>query len=136
MWNRLFQPIDVIGRGLGVAWQRDAVIRNNIANIETPNFKATSLEFETLLHRALTQDGGFDVAVTHVGHRRFNEIDIDSVTPRLVQQRHLSMRLDGNNVDIESENVRMAQNTLFYNTLVEKLNGEINRLRTAISEGR
>jgi flagellar basal-body rod protein FlgB len=44
--------------------------------------------------------------------------------------------MDGNNVDIESENVKMAQNSLYYNTLMEKLNSELRRLRTAISEGR
>jgi len=46
------------------------------------------------------------------------------------------MRMDENNVDIEAENVKLAQNSLYYNTLIEKMNSEIRRLRTAITEGR
>jgi flagellar basal-body rod protein FlgB len=111
------------------------VIRNNIANIETPGFKASELQFESLLADAL-QGRGFKGTKTHPGHRDIGAIEWDQVRPRLVQQRGLSMRMDGNNVDIESENVRMAQNSLYYNTLTEKLNSEIRRLRMAISEGR
>jgi len=135
MWDRMFQPIDMIGRGLEASWMRNAVIRNNIANIETPNFKASTLEFESVLAGAVTE-AGFVGTRTHAGHRSLGSGSLEMVTPRIVQQRGLSMRMDGNNVDIESENVRLAENSLFYNTLVEKLNGEIRRLRMAISEGR
>ena len=59
-----------------------------------------------------------------------------TVEPRLVKQRDLSMRIDGNNVDIEAENVKLAQNSIYYNTLLEKMNSELRRLRLAITEGR
>ena len=135
MWDRMFQPLDVIGKGLEASWMRNAVIRNNIANVETPNFKASQLEFESIFARAFSE-AGFVGTRTHDGHRNFGSGHFDSIRPRITQQRGLSMRMDGNNVDIESENVRLAENSLFYNTLVEKLNGEIRRLRMAISEGR
>lgn len=131
----MFKPMDVMQRSLSASWMRNAVIRNNIANIETPNFKASEVEFESILARALTE-GGFTGAVTHMGHREFGTGNINTVRPRVYQQRGLSMRMDGNNVDIESENVKLAQNSLFYNTVMEKLNSEIRRLRLAISEGR
>jgi flagellar basal-body rod protein FlgB len=127
--------MDVVQKGLSASWMRNAVIRNNIANIETPGFKSSVLEFETHFARAL-DEGGFKSARTHVGHREFGSGNLNTMRPIIRQSRDLSMRLDGNNVDIESENVRLAQNTIFYNTLVEKLNGEIRRLRMAISEGR
>ena len=135
MWNRLFKPMDVMQKGLSAAWTRNAVIRNNIANVETPNFKASYVEFESLLARSL-QEGGFVGARTHRGHRDIGVGNFDNIQPMIRQSRELSMRFDGNNVDIESENVRLAQNSLFYNTLMEKLNSEIRRLRMAISEGR
>ena len=135
MWNKLFKPMDVMQRGLSASWTRNAVIRNNIANVETPNFKASYVEFESLLARSL-QEGGFTGARTHAGHRDIGTPTIDNIKPMIRQSRDLSMRFDGNNVDIESENVRLAQNSLFYNTLMEKLNSEIRRLRMAISEGR
>ena len=135
MWNNIFKPMDVLQKGLSASWMRNAVIRNNIANIETPNFKASYVEFETLFARAL-EEGGFTGTRTHIAHRPLGKGDIDSIQPMIRQNRELSMRMDGNNVDIESENVRLAQNSIFYNTLVEKLNSEIRRLRLAITEGR
>jgi len=135
MWNRLFKPMDVMQRGLSASWTRNAVIRNNIANVETPNFKASYVEFESLLARSL-EEGGFVGARTHVAHREIGKTDFMNVRPLLRQSRELSMRMDGNNVDIESENVRLAQNSLQYNTIMEKLNSEIRRLRMAIAEGR
>jgi len=135
MWNKMFKPMDLMQKGLSASWTRNAVIRNNIANIETPGFKASYVEFESLLARSL-EEGGFTGTRTHSGHRVIGTGDVSTVRPMLRQSRELSMRADGNNVDIESENVRMAQNSLHFNALTEKLNSEIRRLRMAISEGR
>lgn len=138
MWNNLFKPMDTLQRGLSASWLRNAVIRNNIANVETPNFKASDVHFESLLRNSLLE-GGFEGYRTHEKHvpiGRAARERFEDVVPRITENRELSMRMDGNNVDIESENVKMAQNQLYYNTLMEKLNGEVRRLRMAISEGR
>jgi len=135
MWNNIFKPMDVLQKGMAASWMRNAVIRNNIANIETPNFKASEVEFETTFARAV-QGKGFTGTRTHVNHREIGIGNLNSISPRIYQQQGLSMRMDGNNVDIESENVRLAQNSLQYNALMEKLNSEIRRLRLAITEGR
>ena len=135
MFNDLFRSMDVLQSGLSASWARNAVIRNNIANIETPGFKASDVEFETLLAQTL-QGSGFTAAKTHAGHRDFGSGNLANLRPRIVPREGLSMRMDGNNVDIEAENVKLAQNSLYYNTLIEKVNGEIRRLKLAISEGR
>ena len=135
MWEKMFRPINMMQKGLSAAWTRNAVIRNNIANIETPGFKASLVEFESIFAKSL-QGRGFTGTRTHEGHRELGRSSIDNIRPMVYQSRELSMRADGNNVDIESENVRLARNSIYYNTLMEKLNGEIRRLRMAISEGR
>jgi len=135
MWNNLFRPVDLLQKGLSASWTRNAVIRNNIANVETPNFKSSDVEFETLMARAI-QGTGFVGARTHPGHREIGAESLASVNARIVQRSGTTMRMDGNNVDIEAENVKLAQNSLYYNTLVEKMNSELRRLRSAISEGR
>ena len=154
MFDNMFKSTDLLQTGLSAAWTRNAVIRHNIANFETPNYKAYDLEFESLLAKAICEDSarfggaathewhisknGFTGAKTHEGHRDIGTgvRDPQSVEPMLVKQRDLSMRLDGNNVDIEAENVKLAQNSLYYNTLMEKMNSELRRLRMAITEGR
>ena len=135
MWDKIFKPMDLVQRGLSASWSRNAVIRNNIANVETPNFKASDLEFESLLANAL-KGSGFVGTKTHPRHIDIGVTDVNSIRPRLVERKNLSMRMDGNNVDIEDENVKLAQNSLYYNTLLEKLNSEIRRLRMAITEGK
>ena len=135
MWNKMFQSMDVMQKGLSASWKRNAIIRNNIANVETPGFKASYLEFESLFKRAV-EESGFVGTRTHPKHIEIGTSSLDNLRPMILQSRDLSMRKDGNNVDIESENVRLAQNSIFYNTLMEKLNSEIRRLRLAISEGR
>ena len=138
MWNKMFRPMDVLQRGLSAAWTRNAVIRNNIANVETPGFKASYVEFESHFKRAAEESSSIRAARTHPDHIEFTTYagNLMEISPIIRQSRELSMRKDGNNVDIESENVRLAQNSLFYNTLVEKMNSELRRLRMAISEGR
>ena len=136
MWDNMFKPVDLLQQGLSAAWMRNAVIRNNIANVETPGFKASDVEFETLM--ALAAEGtGFKGAKTHPRHIDIGGAgDMTSVDAQIVERTGLSMRMDGNNVDIEDENVKLAQNSMYYNTLLEKMNSEIRRLRMAINEGR
>ena len=135
MWNNLFKPVDLLQRGISASWTRNAVIRHNIANVETPNFKASDVEFEALMQRAI-QGGGFTGTRTHPGHREIGTGSLSSVQPQVIKRDGLSMRADGNNVDIESENVKLAQNSIYFNALVEKMNSELRRLRMAITEGR
>ena len=135
MWDNIFKPMDLLQKGLSASWMRNAVIRNNIANVETPNFKSSDVEFETHMARAI-QGTGFVGTRTHPGHREIGGGDLASVNAYIVQRGGTSMRMDGNNVDIEAENVKLAQNSLYYNTLIEKMNSELRRLRMAITEGR
>ena len=135
MWDNLYKPVDLLQKGLSAAWTRNAVIRNNIANVETPGFKASDVEFERIMARAI-ESSGFKAARTHERHIDFTSSDISSVHARVVKRRDTSMRMDENNVDIEAENVKLAQNSLYYNTLLEKMNSELRRLKLAISEGR
>ena len=137
MFNNLFKPIDIFHRGLSASWTRNAVIRNNLANIETPNFKASGVAFESILKRSLTETGGFKPTLTHVNHRDWSGcIDFENVRPMIYRRNDLSMRADNNNVDIDAENVRLVQNSIYYNMITEKLNSEIRRMKMAISEGR
>jgi len=160
MFDNLFKPADMLQKGLSAAWTRDSVIRNNIANVETPGFKASDVEFESLLAAAVAKDettGGFQGAVTnkwHIDEQGFRsaktnekhidfgsgansgKVDLTSIEPQVFKREDLSMRMDENNVDIEDENVKLAQNSLYYNTLMEKMNSDLRRLRMAINEGR
>ena len=135
MWEKLFNSADFLQQGLQASWLRDSVIRNNIANVETPGFKASNVEFESILAKSL-ENGGFQGKQTRDKHINIGGTNFSDVSPVIHQDKSLSMRMDGNNVDIEAENVKLAQNTIQYNTVMTKLNSELARLKMAISEGR
>lgn len=134
MWEKLFASTDLLQKGMQAAWLRNAVIRNNIANAETPGFKSSDVEFESLFKSAL-EGNGFKGKMTRDKHIQIGNSSIDSISPEVVLNDDTSMRMDGNNVDIESENVKLAQNSIQYNALLYKLNSELSRIRLAVSEG-
>jgi len=138
MWSKLFAGVDLLGKGLQISWTRNAVIRNNIANAETPGFKSSDVEFERIFITSLVnaQDAsGFKPKMTRSRHRDFSWPPLD-ISPRIVKNNDTSMLFNENNVDIEAENVKLAQNSLYYNTLLSKINGELGRIKMAVREGK
>lgn len=136
--NKLFGGVDLLQKGLDAAWLRNEVITNNIANAETPNYKGSSVQFETLFKSALEEsDHTFQTKRTRDKHISFSgDLAAESVSPVVVQNSDTTMRMDGNNVDIEAENVELARNSIYFYTLTEQINSEFTRLSMAINEGK
>jgi flagellar basal-body rod protein FlgB len=118
-----------LGKALDATWMRNNVIQNNIANIDTPNFKASKVEFETLLSDAISGDKT-DMKKTRTKH--FGTKSVSEVTPIVTQDVESDIRMDGNNVDMNTEQAELAQNTLEYYTLLQKLSKDISRLKYVI----
>jgi len=138
MWDKLFASVNLMEQGLQASWMRNAVLRNNIANAETPGFKSSDVDFESVFANSLlgtTSGDSFQPKLTRDKHIDFSWNPVN-LTPRVVKNPDTSMLFNENNVDIEAENVKLAQNSLYYNTLVTKLNGELTRLKLAVREGK
>ncbi len=122
-----FDYINVLDKAADASWLRNTAISNNIANATTPNYKRQDVAFESELKKAL-------------GYNRFQSMDskVDNVkTSRLNAQLYtdygdFSYRLDGNNVDIENENVMLAENQLKYQGLLTSINQEFTNLQTVM----
>ncbi|MDR2420996.1 MAG: flagellar basal body rod protein FlgB [Oscillospiraceae bacterium] len=143
MWSKLWDPVDTLQKGLSAAWLRDSVIRSNIANAETPGYKGSDVQFESLIAEAVENASAAPSLRGRVTHERHIAIggdaeafDMDAIEPRVVVNDATSARMDGNNVDIESENVKLVQNSLYYSTLLAKLNSELTRIKMAVNEGK
>ncbi|MCX7715742.1 MAG: flagellar basal body rod protein FlgB [Clostridia bacterium] len=127
----MVNAVGYLKKALDASWMRNNVITNNIANVDTQNFQASEVEFESFLKDAMDKNS--------VSMRTTNSKHISSPGDRLepvVTQENSSLRMDGNNVDIEKEQTNLAQNALYYNTLIQKLGEEYSRIRFAISEGK
>jgi len=115
---------------------RQHAIANNIANVDTPNYKAQRVYFETHLQRALRDEGrsGLTLSVTHAGHLTGNtSSEAPSVT---VDSRPNTLRNDGNNVDIDLEMTDLAETALRFQALSQITGLRLARLKTLIRDSR
>ncbi len=135
MLEDIFRDTKYLEKGLDASWTRHQVILNNIANADTPGFKTSHVEFEDAFKQALEQ-GDFAARKTRKGHMNIGSPSVDDVPVQIVQDSNTTMRMDGNNVDIDHEMTELAKNNIYYDTLVQKLTSEYNRLRLAITEGK
>lgn len=147
MYDNLFSSVDLINKGLQMNWLRNEVISHNIANVDTVGYKAAEVEFEHIFSDALgtMPDGELSVtdemhitgrssrlAVSNPRHITRSASNIDGVTPAIVAD-DVSIRYDESSVDIEHEMVELAKNSVEYYTLVNKVNSEFSKMRTAIN---
>lgn len=130
----IFNHANYLKKSLDAAWLRNNVIANNIANIDTPNFKASTVEFESILKEKMNKSYT-RLKVTNDKHISLDN-SIDKIQPVIKQDLNSTIRMDGNNVSIENEQANLAKNAIYYNTLIQKLNKEYDRLRLSITEGK
>lgn len=136
MFEKLTSHLNLREKALDAAWIRNEVIAQNIANADTPGYKRSSVAFENYLDGAL-DSRGFKGNTTDSRHIQLGRSNADRAKIKVSKEyEDLSTRLDGNNVDIESEMASMAENDIRYNTLVQSISGAYQRLRSVIGEGR
>ena len=122
-------------RAMTAASIRQEVIADNIANVNTPNFKKSTVEFEDLLARELygeEPDGKLKLVRTHDNHLPLETLPFHA-EPQIVQDNSTTMRVDKNNVDIDIEMATLAKNQLYYNAVVTKFSNYVSALKNAIT---
>jgi flagellar basal-body rod protein FlgB len=125
--TNVFDYINVLNRAADAAWQRNEAISNNIANVDTPGYKRQDVAFESVLQKALGNNRyeSMDEKVSNINLSRLRG-------RAYVDYANYSYRLDGNNVDIENENVMLAENQLKYQGLISSINQEFTNLQTVM----
>lgn len=137
MSNRI-DATEVLSRSLDALATRQKVTANNVANVDTPNFKASEVRFENVLRRALEGNDGGNVllARTSAGHMLPGGASSLSLQPEVVELSSTTLRNDGNNVDIEREMATLATTTLEFNALAEVLSRRFSMHRMIATDGR
>ena len=108
------------------------VLARNLANADTPGFKARDMDFSVELGRL--ENGSSRLTTTHERHMstsRSSSAD-DQLKYRIPHQP----AQDGNTVETDLEQARFAENAVAYQATILFLNGKISTLRTAITGGR
>ena len=127
---------DYLSRGMSAANLRQEVISNNIANVNTPHFKRSAVNFEDLLAKELHLDDDgrrLDIVRTHDRHL---PIPIHGKVNAVVEEdQTTTMRVDDNNVDIDIEMATLSKNQLYYNAMATQLGGFMTRMKNVITSG-
>ncbi len=136
MIQNLFSKSSILEKSLNATWARNDVISQNLANVDTPEYKRKDIAFEEFLNNSIDRNR-LQGNLTDKRHIPINNRDIEKLEPTLVEDSsETSMRIDGNNVDIDSEMANLAKNQIKYNALVQMLNSSYSKIKSVISEGR
>ncbi len=130
-------PLAVLQKSLDALSVQNQVIANNMANIDTPNFKRSVVSFQDKLRAALNINEPSPLWRTHPMHFPiFQDLSLDNFKPDVRTVTETIGRNDGNNVDLEMESGILAQSNLLYNSLADVTSRYMANLRHSITEGR
>lgn len=126
--------------------QRQQTIASNIANVDTPNYRARDVKFEEMLAAQLAGPQPREIAKTlrlglattnerHIAVKPIASAPVDA-TPVTTTSLDGSLRNDGNTVDIEREMSKLAETQILYTALGQITSTKLDGLRSAINEGR
>lgn len=111
-----------------VSNKRAELISTNIANVNTNNYKAKRVQFESELQKAI---GKNQFALTTTNERHIG--NLASLEPKVIETNATSLKDNGNNVDLEVEMLDQATNGLYYNAMTAQLNGRYRMLNQILS---
>ncbi len=122
--------VNVLQKGLEASSMRQKVLSNNIANIDTPYFKRSDVDFQAVLGAAIGKDiGALTMKLTSPRH-------IPGVAEGdgsgIVTDQTTTLRNDGNNVDVDREMTNVAENGLYYNSLTRTISSQLRFLRMVL----
>ncbi len=125
--TNVFDYINVLDKAADASWLRNDAISNNIANVSTPGYKRQEVAFEVELQKALGKNRYVSM------DEKVADIKTSQLKPRTyTDYANYSYRLDGNNVDIENENVMLAENQLKYQGLLSSITQEFTNLQSVM----
>lgn len=117
-----FNYINVLEKACDASWTRHSVLSNNIANVDTPGYKRKDVQFEEYLRSEIGYTNSLDHEVANA--------DLDALmTTTYTEYEGLDYRIDGNNVDIDTESAELAKNQIRYYTLLDSVSQEFSRLK-------
>ena len=132
----LFGPTyELLETALDSRATRHSVVASNIANVETPGYRASRVSFEEALQQAMPGNGSGSLTMrtTHPGHLPPAN-GVASLQAEVDYDRTSAQRPDGNTVDLDREIVTMSKNKLMYNAVSQVISHKFQGLRSAIQE--
>ena len=131
MSNLFDKTMSALNKSIDMRLLRQNVINSNIANAETPGYKAKVLDFEDALASAIATDQNFAAQAPEAGVNQ-----IKQVRPDVYDNPDINIANDNNTVDMEREMAALAENTVLYKAAVQLINKKLAAMKYAASDGR
>ena len=136
MSNRIFdKTIKALNSSLQMRQLKQNVISANIANAETPDYKAKKIDFEAALSRAIDREDLGRMHVSHGDHFLMGQGAISRVKGDIYDNPEINYSNDGNTVDLEKEMASLKENSILYEAATKLINKKLAALRYVSSDG-
>ncbi|QFF98527.1 flagellar basal body rod protein FlgB [Psychrobacillus glaciei] len=123
--------ISSLERGLDFSAMKHKAIAQNIANVDTPNYKAKSVNFKNFLSDAKHST----ISAYRTNEKHFN-FQMNTSSPGVNNYADFQYSQNGNGVDMDKEQANLATNQIYYNALVDRMSSKLNTLQSVIKGGR
>ncbi|RLQ95751.1 flagellar basal body rod protein FlgB [Falsibacillus albus] len=129
---RLFSnTVGTIEQALDYSALKQKVISQNIANVDTPNYKAKDVSFKKFLEEANSSQ--VEAYRTDPKHFSFTS---SSESPAVISQANVRYNENGNSVDVDKEMSDLASNQIYFDALTSQLNNQFSILQAVIKGGK
>lgn len=129
--NLFDNTIRSLESSLAYSAAKNRTIANNIANVDTPNYKAEKVEFKNVLASEIV--GTAANKRTHPKHFSFQSAENQSYVIR--KENNTTYNHNGNNVDVDQEMAELAKNQIYYQAVIDRLNGKFSNIEKVIRGG-
>ena len=131
MLSKLNENFDFHAQALKLRSYRQQLLASNVANADTPNYKAVDIDFARELKRVANKEPG-DVRLAATDARHLQSTSGSMLGAKIMYRTPSQPSLDGNTVNMDVERAQFAENALRYESTLRVLNGQIKSLMTAI----
>lgn len=122
--------LNLLNKSLDGLWLRQQITMDNIANYSTPEYKSKVVDFEDQLKSKMESISNGNMNRDEI----IEQIDASNIT--ISENDSQTLRLDGNSVDLEKENLNLAKTQIQYMYTITELNSYFSKIRAVISEGK
>lgn len=130
------KTLKALATSLNFRQLRQELLTSNVANAETPGYRAKRLDFEDALARAIDLDETQTLAITNGRHFNVGGGGFNNLRPEIYEEANGIVSDDGNNVDREQEMAQMAENEVLYNASVELLRKKLGLMKYILQSER
>lgn len=135
MINKLDKELNFHHQALSLRAARQELLSGNVANADTPNFKAKDIDFASVLHEKLSLTTNLNkVSLNTTSPAHINSAAQGAFGDSILYRVPLQPSADGNTVDMDMERTRFADNAIKYDASITFLNAEFRNLSLAMQE--